>query len=355
MKQKLFFLMLTLFVLGAANVNAQVTIGSAENPHSGAVLDLKSTTQGLKLPTVRLDDLEEFGLPLTTPSTTENAKGMFVYNTNATIGEGVYVWDGLQWGLVKGSVGSNPVTSITVSAAGDATSLIFGSTLQLSATIEPEDASNPYIDWIIKRGAGAATISDDGLVSGRNAGTVVIYAAASNGVYGEIELEVYGDGTPISQTIGQHEYLTYNFGGLIWMIENSMEGESSYQMYDSDPNKVSGYYYTPTQARSTDPEKTPCPDGWRLPRANEATNLRSYLSGSSSLVEEAILFQDYAELAGRHLSTSNVWGLWGEETQIVLGDADSYMYFDAYPTMMGTNVNTQLDQRFISVRCVRPS
>jgi uncharacterized protein (TIGR02145 family) len=100
--KKVFFLMLV-FVLGiAASVNAQVTIGANADPHSGAVLDLQSTTQGLKLPTVSLSSLTTFGLPVTAPSTEANAKGMFVYNTNGALGQGIYYWTGTQWTFISG-------------------------------------------------------------------------------------------------------------------------------------------------------------------------------------------------------------------------------------------------------------
>jgi uncharacterized protein (TIGR02145 family) len=96
--KKMMLLMLTLFFLSAASMNAQVTIGSAETPHSGAVLDLQSTTQGLRLPNVALDDdLTQFVLPLEGISTKENAVGMLVYNTNPTFSVGVYIWTGKAW------------------------------------------------------------------------------------------------------------------------------------------------------------------------------------------------------------------------------------------------------------------
>jgi hypothetical protein len=111
--KKMMFLMLTFLIGSAASMNAQVTIGSNKNPHSGAVLDLQSANLGLKLPNVALDnDLTVFGLSDTDPAA--DAKGMYVYNTNATIGEGVYVWDGYQWLLVKASKGEQPVTGITI-------------------------------------------------------------------------------------------------------------------------------------------------------------------------------------------------------------------------------------------------
>jgi uncharacterized protein (TIGR02145 family) len=97
--RKMIFLMLTLMVLGAASVNAQVTIGSDNLPHAGAVLDLQSTTQGLKFPAVSLSDVSSFQLA----GDPSQAVGMVVYNTNGATtggietGTGLFVWDGYVW------------------------------------------------------------------------------------------------------------------------------------------------------------------------------------------------------------------------------------------------------------------
>jgi hypothetical protein len=107
MKQKMMFLALMLLVLSAASMNAQVTIGSTDDPHAGAVLDLQSTTMGFKLPNVALnDDLTRFVLPENETSTPENAAGMLVFNTNVNIGVGVYVWTGAKWSRMDQTCGT---------------------------------------------------------------------------------------------------------------------------------------------------------------------------------------------------------------------------------------------------------
>ncbi|GHV22743.1 hypothetical protein FACS189428_5260 [Clostridia bacterium] len=74
--------MLTLIVLGAANVNAQVTIGADRNPATSAVLDLEGTKGALLLP--RADTL----------SITSPTAGMQVYRP---ADKKVYVYDGTRW------------------------------------------------------------------------------------------------------------------------------------------------------------------------------------------------------------------------------------------------------------------
>ncbi|GHT41651.1 hypothetical protein FACS189437_08830 [Bacteroidia bacterium] len=92
--KKMMILMLTLLIWGSASMNAQVTIGSDKAPHAGAVLDLESTTQGFKLPTVALTTDTQY--QLAGDSTT--AVGMVVFNNNsAVISAGTYVWDGSKW------------------------------------------------------------------------------------------------------------------------------------------------------------------------------------------------------------------------------------------------------------------
>jgi len=92
----LMFLLL-LMGLGAVGVKAQVRIGGNAAPNAAAALDLNATdatntgTKTLALPRVSL------------ASTTDllgNASlltGMLVYNTNTTLGAGVFFWEGSKW------------------------------------------------------------------------------------------------------------------------------------------------------------------------------------------------------------------------------------------------------------------
>jgi hypothetical protein len=99
--KKVFFLMLSLMILSAASVNAQVTIGANTDPHPGAVLDLESTTQGLKLPVVALTTDTLFQLA----GDSTKAVGMVVFNSNSVMNSsstydiyaGTYVWNGSKW------------------------------------------------------------------------------------------------------------------------------------------------------------------------------------------------------------------------------------------------------------------
>jgi len=99
--------LLLLMGLGAAGVKAQVRIGGNGAPNAAAALDLNADdatntgTKTLALPRVSL------------ASTTDllgNASlltGMLVYNTNTTLGVGVFFWDGSEWMVLSSIVTDN--------------------------------------------------------------------------------------------------------------------------------------------------------------------------------------------------------------------------------------------------------
>lgn len=80
--------------------------------------------------------------------------------------------------VVTGVLGPEtiPTTGITVSGAGGATQVGSGSTLLMSASIAPADATNKSVVWSVEAGTGTATISDEGLLTGGTAGTVTVKA-----------------------------------------------------------------------------------------------------------------------------------------------------------------------------------
>jgi len=103
MKKKFVFLFLGM-TMGLISVQAQVRIGSTDDPHSAALLDLRSSDRGLLLPVVSLTDFKTF-LPSAEPSEWETAKGMLVYNdgkaTPVHMPEGLYIWNGSKWFALK--------------------------------------------------------------------------------------------------------------------------------------------------------------------------------------------------------------------------------------------------------------
>jgi hypothetical protein len=65
MKQKMMFLTLMFMILSATSMKAQVSIGSLDNPHAGAVLDLSKVENaklGLLLPQFPLQNVSDWQL-----------------------------------------------------------------------------------------------------------------------------------------------------------------------------------------------------------------------------------------------------------------------------------------------------
>jgi uncharacterized protein (TIGR02145 family) len=450
MRQKLFFLMLTLFMLGAASVQAQVTIGADAPPHSSAVLDLQSDNLGFKLPTIELDDVSVFQLS----GTEDEADGIMIYNssdaTTGGSGKGIYVWEG-EWIFVgKSAPVAVPVTKITILSTGDATAVNSGSNLQLTAIVEPAaTASNQVLNWTIvynpAMDAGSATIDQTGKITGGKPGPVTARAEATDGSgvyrnfafsvnatdyvtgitvtsvngstsvaagrYLQLQVEVepvsalnsviwsvdaessayasvdanglvtaIAEGTatiqaasmdgsntvgiinlPISAgaivepdnvLIGDNYYDTYNFNGTTWMIQNSLEGDWTYNMYNGDSNKMTGYY-------DYDHAASACPAGWKLPSVMQVSQLFAYLQGSSSLSTEKALWLSGPASGLYYQSTpasAPGWTQWDIYWRGWTAQPNIMWRINSYPNPSSWLTNEDFSQMtlgYTAVRCVK--
>jgi uncharacterized protein (TIGR02145 family) len=147
MRKKAIFWMLALWMLSAASVKAQVIIGSLEDPHGGAVLDLsQSKGLGLLLPRIFLTNSTEWQLS----GAAEDGKGMLVYNTNEDVGngEGIYVWKGDAWVFIQfpgghlpcsGSPEITSTSTLTVLSPVDVTASVL--------TIEADDKGDSGLTY----------------------------------------------------------------------------------------------------------------------------------------------------------------------------------------------------------------
>jgi uncharacterized protein YjdB len=85
------------------------------------------------------------------------------------------------------------VTGITVTGAGGVTTINTNKgTLQLTATVIPENAENKTVTWSIVNGTGKASINSTGLVTAISDGTVTAKASANDesGVFGQLEITI---------------------------------------------------------------------------------------------------------------------------------------------------------------------
>jgi uncharacterized protein YjdB len=73
-----------------------------------------------------------------------------------------------------------PVTSVTVTGTGGAITItVDNGTLQMIATVLPEDATDKTVVWSVANGTGSASISSTGLLTAITDGTVIVKATAN--------------------------------------------------------------------------------------------------------------------------------------------------------------------------------
>lgn len=115
-------------------------------------------------------------------ASTDGGVGATFYYTTDEAADIVITFSGAGWvhGIKVTPLDSfTPVSSITVTAADDATSVYVGGTLQLTATTN-SDATNQSVTWSSGTPA-TATVSSDGVVTGVADGSVTITATANDG------------------------------------------------------------------------------------------------------------------------------------------------------------------------------
>jgi uncharacterized protein YjdB len=113
------------------------------------------------------------------------------------------------------------VTNITITGANGATTITSnGGTLQLSAAVLPENATNKTVTWSIQNGTGQALINSNGLVSAIANGAVTAKATATDGsgVNGSMVITISGQTVAVTGIIvtaaGGATTITSNGGTL---------------------------------------------------------------------------------------------------------------------------------------------
>ena len=79
---------------------------------------------------------------------------------------------------------NTPVTSVSIAAANNATSVKMGKTLQINGSVTPNNASNKSITWHVSD-SSVATIGTNGLLNPVAPGNVTIYATSAYGATDE--------------------------------------------------------------------------------------------------------------------------------------------------------------------------
>jgi hypothetical protein len=347
--KKVFFLMLTLMVLSAASVNAQVRIGGSTDPYGSAVLDLNATDDptpdankgGLSFPRISLDTTN-VTLNGLTPK-----EGTVVYNTNASMkggqGKGIYMWNGTKWNSLVATV---PVTSVTLSSSGTVY-IPVGATTQLTATVAPVNVSIPMLSWTSSN-TNVATVSANGLITAKAVGTSTVTAASTDGSNkkSSMSVSVFADGAGTA-TNGTKTYRIYTFpnGVGTWMIDNSLEGVR-------DTAQAGFYYYSFDHAVSA------CVTPWVVPNIASATALANLLNQSPALSRiwwGTNYLSDvggiYNYTLGYALRDENAKWWWTRDNGIDVGRGASFAKFPS-----GTyHINRDQEKRsYEFVRCIMP-
>ena len=92
-----------------------------------------------------------------------------------------------------------PVTEINVSSVGDLIEIFTGDTLQLTANVLPTDATNKDITWSVSDQTGSGTITQGGILTAINPGTVLIVATAQDGsgTFGNLQITITDPVVPV--------------------------------------------------------------------------------------------------------------------------------------------------------------
>ncbi len=120
------------------------------------------------------------------------------------------------------------VEEIIVSAEGGVNAITTpDGTLQMLAEVLPENATNQSVTWSISAGTNFGEISQEGILTAINDGTVTVRATANDGsgVFGELDIEISNQ----TMTISSHEHtfsIYPNPSNGIFIIESTHNIES---------------------------------------------------------------------------------------------------------------------------------
>ncbi len=144
-----------------------------------------------------------------------------------------------------GNTTSVSVSSITLSSAGNITELESGSTLQFSALVLPENATNKELDWSVVPGTGTATISVQGLLSAGTPGTVTVVATARDGshISGSFLLSIASLDKKVTSIIISSE-------GGVSEVEEGEQLKLTATVYPTDASNSSVFWHVTKPANS---------------------------------------------------------------------------------------------------------
>ncbi|MBN1789448.1 MAG: Ig-like domain-containing protein [Bacteroidales bacterium] len=127
------------------------------------------------------------------------------------------------------------VTGITVGGENGATTISSpATTLQLNATVVPENATNKSVSWSIQNGTGSASVSATGLVTAITNGTVTVTATANDGsgITGSLEITISGLVSANPDLSRERSYSLWNDGSQLHINFNPAAEFNSLYLYN---------------------------------------------------------------------------------------------------------------------------
>ena len=131
------------------------------------------------------------------------------------------------------------LTSITITGAAGAATLLNGGTLQMNAAVIPADATNQSITWSATSGTGSATIvATSGILTGTGVGTVTITATSVDGsaIFGTFLITIIA---PAPQAAAPAASAVTIMGTA--QVGQTLTGSYTYSDINSDPEGTSTF------------------------------------------------------------------------------------------------------------------
>jgi uncharacterized protein (TIGR02145 family) len=239
------------------------------------------------------------------------------------------------------------IEKIELAAVGSTT---FGSneTKQINATITPDDAANPILNWTISASSpdnAVAEVSSTGLVTGKKGGTITVTAAATDGSGKEGTINLTLTQAPgAGPDVGGMQ--TYCYPGSVgcWTITNSKLGTAQATTYTGHSSGERGYYYNKTNSAGA------CPAGWHLPDNSEWNSLINYINGASASATEKSHWLAAGTMAGDLTISNGNWVGWGVYGNYWTKDGTADWYEARSANISGPKRNVGYA---FSVRCIQ--
>ncbi|MDP2217331.1 MAG: PGF-pre-PGF domain-containing protein [Methanolobus sp.] len=155
------------------------------------------------------------------------------------------------------------VASIVVTGEGSANTVKNGKNLQMSAAISPVDATDASVTWSVEAVTGNATITQSGLLTGTEVGTVIVKAKANDGFGAEGVLEVTVTVKPVIvngiEVYTAPNKTSYNEGetlDLTGLVVELTKSDSSIEHVEFAYFEVKGIKVSPVQGSELGTEVT---------------------------------------------------------------------------------------------------